>query len=51
MSQRRTNSREFRLAAVRKVIEQGLSPSAVGKDLGVGANLIRNWRKKLEKEI
>ena len=50
MSQRRTYSREFRLAAVRKVIEQGLSASAVGKDLGVGASLIRNWRKKFEED-
>ena len=30
MSQRRTYRREFRLAAVKKVIEQGLSVSAVG---------------------
>lgn len=48
MSQRRTYSREFRLAAVKKVIEHGLTASAVGNDLGVGASLIRNWRKKFE---
>ena len=50
MSQRRTYSREFRLAAVKKVIEHGLSSSSVGKDLGVGAHLIRNWRKRFEED-
>ena len=45
MDKRRNFSREFKFAAVRKVIEQGLSYAAVGRDLGVGANLIRNWKK------
>lgn len=45
MDKRRNFSREFKLAAVKKVIEQGLSYAAVGRDLGVGANLIRNWKK------
>ena len=45
MDKRRNFSREFKFAAVRKVIEQGLSYAAVGRDLGVGANLIRYWKK------
>ena len=50
MSQRRTCSCDFRLSAVKKVLEQGLSASVVGNDLGVGANLIYKWRKKLEED-
>lgn len=50
MDKRRNFSREFKLAAVRKVIEQGLSYAAVARDLGVGANLIRNWKKTFEAE-
>ena len=48
MSKRRTFSREFKLAAVKKVVEQGLSCSEVAADLNVRDNLIRNWRKALE---
>jgi transposase-like protein len=47
VDKRRNFSREFKLAAVKKVIEQGLS-YAVARDLGVGANLIRNWKKTFE---
>jgi transposase-like protein len=48
MDKRRNFSREFKLAAVKKVIEQGLSYATVARDLGVGANLIRNWKKTFE---
>jgi transposase len=50
MDKRRKFGRDFRLAAVKKVIEQGLSYAAVGRDLGVGANLIRNWKKVFEED-
>ena len=50
MDIRRKFGRDFRLAAVKKVIEQGLSYAAVGRDLGVGANLIRNWKKVFEED-
>ena len=45
---RRTFSREYKLAAVRKVIEQGLSYSEVARDLGIRDTLIHNWRKAFE---
>ena len=48
MDKRRDFTREFKLAAVRKVIEQGLSYAAVARDLGVGANLVRHWKKSFE---
>ena len=47
---RRTYSREFKLAAVRKVVEQGLSCREVARDLQVSDNLIRNWRRNFEAE-
>lgn len=50
MDQRRTFSREFKLAAVKKVIEQGLSFAQVARDLGVRDNLIRNWKKTFEQD-
>ena len=48
MEKRRIYSREFKLAAVKKVVEQGLSFTAVARDLGVGANLIRKWKNSFE---
>lgn len=50
MDARRVFSREFKLAAVKKVTEQGLSYAAVARDLGVRDNLIRNWKKKFEQD-
>ena len=50
MDKRRNYTREFKLASVRKVIEQGLTFTAVAKDLNVGANLIRKWKKTFEED-
>jgi hypothetical protein len=38
MSKRRTFSREFKLAAVKKVVEKGLSCAEVARDLGIRDN-------------
>jgi transposase-like protein len=48
MSKRRVFSREYKLAAVKKVVEHGLSYSQVARDLGIRDNLIHSWRKTLE---
>jgi transposase len=45
---RRTFSREYKLAAVKKVISQGLSYREVARDLGIQDTLIHNWRKAFE---
>ena len=45
---RRTFARDYKLAAVKKVIEQGLSYSQVARDLGIRDTLIHNWRKAFE---
>tara|TARA_R110002073_G_C9389456_1_gene573637 strand:- start:951 stop:1241 length:291 start_codon:yes stop_codon:yes gene_type:complete len=50
MDKRRTFSREFKLAAIKKVIEQGLSYAAVAKDLRVGENLVRKWKKSFDED-
>ncbi len=48
MSKRRTFSRDYKLAAVKKVLEQGLSYSEVARDLGIRDTLIHNWRSAFE---
>jgi transposase len=48
MKQRRTFSREYKLAAVKKVVERGLTYAQVARDLGIRDNLLHNWQKALE---
>ena len=48
MDTRRTFSREFKLAAVKKVVEQGLSFCEVARDLGIRDTYIHNWKKSFE---
>jgi len=48
MKKRRTFARDYKLAAVKKVLEQGLSYSEVARDLGIRDTLIHNWRKAFE---
>lgn len=50
MDKRRVFSRDFKLAAVRKVVEQGVAYSTVARDLGVSDSLIRKWKKAFEDE-
>lgn len=50
MDQRRTFSRECKLAAVKKIIEQGMSYAQVARDLNVRDNLIRNWKNASEED-
>ena len=46
---RRTFSREFKLAAVNKVVVQGLSFTEVARDLRIRDTLIHNWKKPLRR--
>ena len=48
MKNRRVFGREFKLKAVKKVVEQYLSCCAVARELGIRDNLIHNWRKAFE---
>ena len=45
---RRTFARDYKLAAIKKEIEQSLSYSEVARDLGIRDTLIHNWRKAFE---
>ncbi len=46
--ERRRFTREFKLAAVRKVVDLGLSCAEVARDLKVRESMIYNWRKSFE---
>ena len=48
MSEKRTYSREFKLAAVKKVLEQGLTFSEVARDLGIKDSLLHAWKKAFQ---
>lgn len=50
MKERRRFSREFKLAAVKKVVEDGMSVAEVSRDLDIGENLLHTWRRKLRDE-
>ena len=41
---------EYKLAAVKTVIEQGLSYAEVARDLGIRDTLIPNWRRASERD-
>lgn len=46
--ERRKFTQEFKLAAVKKVVDLGLSYSEVARDLKVRGSLIYTWRKSFE---
>ena len=48
MVSRRTFTLEFKREAVRLVTERKLSISEAARQLGIGPNLIRKWRRALE---
>ena len=43
MGKRRVFSREFKLEAVRLVVERGVKVSLAAKDLGIHENVLRKW--------
>ena len=47
----RTFSRDYKLAAVKKVIEQGRSYAEVARELGIRDTLIHNWHKAFENQV
>lgn len=40
-------SKEFKLEAVRLVVEQGGSPREVARDLGINESLLHQWKRQL----
>lgn len=47
---RRKYSREFKLEAVRLVVEQGRTVGDVAESLGVHRSLLQRWKSQLESE-
>ena len=45
MRKRRTFTREFKLAAVKKVVEQGMTSAEVARELDIRDTQIHRWRK------
>lgn len=47
---RRKHSREFKLEAVKQVVEHGRSVSEVADGLGINRNLLTRWKSQFEKD-
>ena len=47
---RRKHSREFKLEAVKQVVEKGRSVSEVADGLGINRNLLTRWKAQFEAE-
>ena len=45
--QRRKQSREFKIEAVRLVRDRGVSVAQAGRDLEIHANVLRKWVKEI----
>ena len=43
-------SKEFKLNAVRMVTEEGRRASEVARDLGISANMLYLWKRKVEED-
>ena len=45
---RRQCTKEFKIEAVRLIVEEGRPISEVVRELGIGENLLHRWKKKYE---
>ena len=45
---RRSFTKEFKIEAVRLIVEEGRRISELSRELGVGENLLSRWKKKSE---
>jgi transposase len=48
---RRKFTREFKVEAVRLVVEGGMSVARVARDLGIRSNLLGRWKRGFEGEL
>ena len=48
--ERRNYKEDFKRDTVALVTEQGYKPSEAARSLGIGANLIRRWKREFEEE-
>ncbi|HAB53965.1 MAG TPA: hypothetical protein DCE80_17610 [Ignavibacteriales bacterium] len=47
---RKTYDKEFKLSAVKMIVEGGMSVSRVAKDLGVNENSLHNWKRSYRED-
>jgi transposase len=45
MSSRRVFTREYKLAAIKKIIEQGLTFVEAAREMGISDSALRAWKK------
>ena len=45
MSNRRVFTREYKLAAIKKIIEQGLTFVEAAREMGISDSALRAWKK------
>ena len=45
---RRQYTKEFKIEAVRLIVEEGRPISEVARELGIGENLLHRWKKEYE---
>ena len=48
MSSRRVFTREYKLAAIKKIIEQGLTFVEAAREMGISDSALRAWKKEFE---
>jgi transposase len=48
--QRRSCTREFKLEAVKLIVEKGYSVAEAARSLDIGETLLRSWKQALENE-
>jgi transposase len=51
MGKRRVFSREFKVEAVRLVVERGVKVSQAAKDLGIHENVLRKWVRDIQADL
>ncbi len=50
MGQRRSYSREFKIEAVKLILDGGESVARVARDLGINENLLHGWKRKFKED-
>jgi len=50
MGKRRSYSQEFKLEAVKMVLEGSVSIAQIARDLGINESLLHSWKRKFKKE-
>lgn len=47
---RKTYNKQFKLDAVRLIVEEGRSVASVARDLGINENSLHHWKKQIQND-